>query len=761
MMKPYLLILGLVMSSLTSFPAVTLQVNPSTINSTAAADIVLSAGGVAAGEKIKFERIADLNGNGAVDAEDFVIQSFFVTDNQAVTIGGVANSNVPTDADTNSGAIQVHINFQAGTEVQRAAGKFIYRASGTSGSASAAFTIAQPTSTEKIQGKVFSGGTPVGGAVVAVLTVGRDNRFVTGGFTGSDGSYSVSAPVGSYSLIALKPGYYGDFNEAASVTLSSNQTANADVTIRTATGPTISGNVTDVSNGNAVLSSGQLFVTSDSGLYAVGLVKSDSTFSVQAPAGPWEVDLGRGDIVQAGYVESSSHYQADTTSGNAILNIPLEKATGLFYGVIKNAQTGIPLNVPLRIFVRDENDTHHVELTSGADGSYSVGVVSGNWYLEINPQDNPELNGFVVSQGGPLNVSAGQAVRFDFLAQSAPHTISGVLKDSSNNPLPFISVGASAVLNGQNFQVQASTDSQGRFSFSVVDGVWNVWADSNGLGEIGLQPPQSQSVTINGADATVTLIAIMPTAHISGKVVDENGASIGGVRLVASAQSTYSNGQADNSGLFEIGVSAGTWTIQLETSSAGQFNVVGSSTNVTVVDGQTVSNVVVVARHANFRITGLLKADTGEPLGNMFIYAGTTVNSLTYFANTTTLADGTFSMKVFNSTWNVSSQDVGSLGLEAPTPIPVIVNNVDTNILLIARHPAPAPSVSNLRRLANGTIQFHINDTSTSRSIRIQSTSDFKNWEFSSPIPTTGLGFDYTDLNAPLYGRRFYKVIRD
>src|SRR5262245_20902255 len=148
MIKPHTLILGLVMSALTSFSAATLQVSPSSINTTSDADIVVSVGGVAPGEKVKFERVADLNGNGAVDAEDFVIHSFFVTDNQAATIGGVSNGNIPTDADTNSGAIQVHINFQAGTEVQHASGKFIFRASGTSGSASAAFTITQSTSTE-------------------------------------------------------------------------------------------------------------------------------------------------------------------------------------------------------------------------------------------------------------------------------------------------------------------------------------------------------------------------------------------------------------------------------------------------------------------------------------------------------------------------------------------------------------------------------------------------------------------------------------
>ncbi len=756
-----LICFGLVAQSFLSARAVTLQVSPSSITATVPTDVVISVGGVGSGEKVKIERVVDVNGNGSVDAEDFVIESFFVTDNALVSIGAIINSNVPADTNSNPGTIAVHLNSQAGTEVQRASGKFIYRVSGSSGSALSAFTVTQPSSTEKIQGKLLSGGNPVAGAVVGVLVpVGDDNRFVTGAFTGSDGSYSVSLAPGFFQLIGLKPGYVGNFGQAAAVNLAAGQTATADVTIQAATGRTISGTISDAADGAPILSTGQIFASDDAGDYAVTLVKSDSTYVFQGPAGQWKLELGRADIVQAGYVGQDQKLRADTTGGNATVNASFQKAASLFYGTIKNGQTGLAFDVPLQVFAQDENHTYQVELTSGIDGTYSAGVVPGNWYLSINTSDNPALSGYVVSEGGPLSISAGQAVKFDFVVQPATHTISGLLKDSSNNPIPFINVNANAFVNNQSFQAQATTDSQGRFSFPVIDAAWNVSADGQSLSDLGLQAPPNQIVTVNGADANVTLIAAAPTAHIQGKVVDENGVPVTGIRVIASGGNSFSNGQTDNSGAFNIGVSAGTWTVQLETSSAAQMGFVSSTVNVTVINGETKTNVIVVAHHSTFKINGVLKADTGEPIANAFVYVGMTVNSINYFANAQTASDGTFSLNVFNGNWSISTQDLTSYGLEAPQAGPVVVNNADASVTLTGRHPAAAPTLSGLKRLANGTVQFHINDSSVSRSITIQATSDFKNWDTSTPILTTGAGFDYTDPFAAQYQRRFYKILR-
>jgi hypothetical protein len=746
-----------------SASAVTLQVTPSTVTTTSASYFVLAADGFSSGEKVKIERIVDINGNGNVDAEDFVIQSFFVIDNQASKIAEITNSNVPSDANPTAGAILVRMNFQAGSEVQRSSGKFIYRVSGTSGTASANFSVNQPASTEKVQGRILSGGNPVAGAVLALLTTGENNKFISGAFSGPDGTYSMTGPLGAYAAIGLKPGFYGSFESAAPVTISQGQTINADVSILPATGPLLSGMISDSVSGAPILSMGQIFASNDSGLYAVTLLKSDSTYSLQVPAGQWSFDLGTADILLAGYVPIDHGISGDTSAGNATVNLPLQKANAIFYGSVKDALTGLSFNFPIQISAREQNNSYHVDAFTLPDGTYSAGALAGTWYLGLGSEDNQVLPGYIISQGGPYSISAGQAVQVEFIAQAATHTISGVLKDSNNNFLPLVTVFADATVNGQHFQVTSKTDSQGRFSLPAVNSTWNVNVDSSALAELGLQGVPSQVVTVSNNDPTITLIASAPTAHIQGQVVDENGQPVANTRVIASASNSYSMIQADNSGFYDIGVTAGPWSVSLESSYAEQSNLISSVTNVTVIDAQTLSNVKLNVRHSTFNINGTLKSDTGEPLGNVFVFASVLVNSTFYSTSTKTLSDGSFTLKALNGSWtlSVNNSEIVALGLETPPLTTVVVNNANAAINLVAPHPSPAPSISNLVRLADGRVQFHINDTSTSHTIRVMATSDFINWETGFGIPTTGSGFDYTDNFAQPHQKRFYRITRE
>ncbi len=76
--------------------------------------ITLQVSGLTAGGTVVVQKFLDLNTNGVIDASDWLVQQFNMTDGQAgMVIGGVTNFNVPGDTDgTANEQITAKMNFQ-------------------------------------------------------------------------------------------------------------------------------------------------------------------------------------------------------------------------------------------------------------------------------------------------------------------------------------------------------------------------------------------------------------------------------------------------------------------------------------------------------------------------------------------------------------------------------------------------------------------------------------------------------------------------
>ena len=85
--------------------AVAFSVTPSTVSNTYNGTITLQVTGLTNGETIVVQKFLDANTNGVVDASDWLVQQFSLTDGQVgMSIGGIVNSNVPGDTDATGGA---------------------------------------------------------------------------------------------------------------------------------------------------------------------------------------------------------------------------------------------------------------------------------------------------------------------------------------------------------------------------------------------------------------------------------------------------------------------------------------------------------------------------------------------------------------------------------------------------------------------------------------------------------------------------------
>src|SRR5579859_1588225 len=114
--------------------AVTFTITPATVSNTYNGHITLQVTGLTSGDTVVVQKFLDLNTNGVVDANDWLVQQFNLTDGQAgMVIGGVTNFNVPGDLDATSGQITTKLNFQNGDFIQQIAGQYLFRLSSPSG----------------------------------------------------------------------------------------------------------------------------------------------------------------------------------------------------------------------------------------------------------------------------------------------------------------------------------------------------------------------------------------------------------------------------------------------------------------------------------------------------------------------------------------------------------------------------------------------------------------------------------------------------
>src|SRR5438552_6136187 len=86
-----------------------LSISPPVITNDYVGKIVLTITGLSSGQQVLVQRYADVNANGLIDPQEWLVQSFPVTDGVRPMIGGVRNINVPGDED---GAVNSQIRVE-------------------------------------------------------------------------------------------------------------------------------------------------------------------------------------------------------------------------------------------------------------------------------------------------------------------------------------------------------------------------------------------------------------------------------------------------------------------------------------------------------------------------------------------------------------------------------------------------------------------------------------------------------------------------
>jgi hypothetical protein len=754
--------------------AVTFNLIPATVSNTYSGVITLQVTGLTNGETVVVQKFLDVNGNGAVDAGDWLVQQFDLTDGQpGMAIGGITNLNVPGDTDTTPEQITAQLFFRNGDFMQNIVGQYIYVVSSPSGRFNAItnlLTVTNANYAQAFTGTVVSNNssTTLPNTIVFLLGPGK-GKPVAGTLTDHSGSYTLAAPPGTYKVLAVQSNYVANTATLPASALGSGETNTANASLTPATA-SISGRYVDASNTNLGLPGIMVTAQANSGLMGFGCSDAGGNFTIGVQSGQWSIGPNDPSFIVNGYLRLQN--DTNVAAGTAGVVFALPKANALFYGIVLDS-----LGNPMPGLEMEDYDNYNYEGESftGTNGEFAVGALGGlsgdQWQIQVSSDSN--ATNYIFSQpgfdqNGGTNLSAGQSVLTVFLGLPATNTISGSLTDGSGTPFANIGVWASATINGVNYSPYADTDSQGHYSFNVANGAWTVGVNTGGGSDslpANYLSPQNQTVVIANNNGTANFTAVPATQSISGTLTDNSGNPIGGVQVWADAGSYQQQADTDGSGHYSLSVANGTWTVGVNTGGGSDSLPANylSPQNQTVVIANNNGTANFTAVPTSQSISGTLTDNSGNPLSGIMIWASATINGTNYFQYADTDSQGHYSINVVNGSWTVGVETGGvSASLPANYLSPqnqtvVIANNNGAANFTVQL--ANGPGLASPGILSKGQFQFLLNGAAGQNyTIQMSTNLGSTNWTslYVTNCASSG-SFYVTDGNAT-NSARFYRV---
>ncbi|GEP42064.1 carboxypeptidase regulatory-like domain-containing protein [Brevifollis gellanilyticus] len=674
--------------TVTATGVMSLQLTPATLTSTSTSSAVLQIKGMTAGDTAAVERFVDVNGNGIIDAADFLAEKFAVTSGEVASIGGVRNPFVAGDEDgAADGQISVKITPSVGSEFGRLAGAHILRVSSpfeNFAPLTTTLTLTQPALAQSFTGTITDGANRVPYASVVLLDASTE-EFVVGALANSTGKYTITAPPGTYKVVAFKSGFVTNFAAAPPVALAAGATVSRVVTLTAAT-TSISGVVTGQFVAEGFAESGfsgvQVFATSQGGLAAVTQTDDLGHYLLPVTSGIWSVTTSEESLRRLGYVgvnydttPLSVSTQAGAVTG---ANHSVYPATALIQGTVRG-----PNGNPLPGIMLDASHNYGTlevgNLLTDAAGHYVMPVTDGPWVIYI-AHDSPGLTGLLVPDGTEFHLNYYEVRQADFSLVAATTQITGSVKDGGNLPISGVRVYASSTLGGVNFSSSATTSATGQYSLAVCAGHWTVSVAADELRSRGYVWPSEQTAMVAGAPVIRNFVAPQASATIFGSLKDDHGTPITGVPVYGESTFAgvvyYGTALTNELGNYSLPIFPGSWAVSVS-EEALQFRgyVAPMSRSVMVPAGTAVLNLV--APVATGAVTGSVTDENFAPISGVRVFGDLTLGNVGYAASGVTDDDGLYFIPLFNGNWSVSvdNDDLQALGYVIPEAQEALVND--------------------------------------------------------------------------------------
>jgi hypothetical protein len=458
-------------------PPVVLTVTPSAVSNTYPGTISLDITGLTNTEKVVIQKWVDGNGNGLVDAGEWMIDAFKISDGGAMIIGGVTNVSVPYDNNPVTGEITTALSFPPAMAVENMVGHYVFQVVSPTGRfapVTASFAITNSVLNQSVSGIIYSNGVPAPYGVVVVQDLQAGNP-AGAAVADASGHYFLTLAPGDYGFIATVPNCYFNQDAAPSVVLTNGMASTNDLFATNGT-TMISGNVYDAGNSNAI--GGLLMQLSSGSLFTVVFTDANGNYSAMVPPGFWKIKPTKERLSRRAYVVSQTTLQVDATAGDvANANVPLFKGNALFYGRVTDNLNTPFANVQMDVSADASNSPSIFSAKgySDANGYYGVAVLgdlTNQWNCNVDSGASTSLGNYVVNYFPETTNAPGQVTVQNFVAQPAIARISGHVQDNTGNAVTGVSLMAD---NGNNYHsLDGTTDNSGNYSLLVSSGQWYV-----------------------------------------------------------------------------------------------------------------------------------------------------------------------------------------------------------------------------------------------------------------------------------------------
>ncbi|OGT99785.1 MAG: hypothetical protein A2X80_07740 [Geobacteraceae bacterium GWB2_52_12] len=429
------------------------------------------------GSEVFIEQFVDANRNGMIDASDYVIRSFKVSDG---VVSG--NSNVQGDGDgAANSAISTTLNYFMQNDLYHAPGQYIFRASKETQIASAILTVSPVLQPQTISGTVTDGTNLVPGAMVRLLDKWR--RHLAFAVADEYGNYSLEPKnAGQFYVIPYAYGYAAR-NDIPLTTVTSGQTISGHNIALLKGDNHLFGRLTNTEGSSGI--DGLWVVGRSSNYTGIAISDFNGSYDLSLPAGQYSItaslDLVSPNPSTKGYFSIQRGVDGVTLPGyisQVEFKLPLPDVfvTGKITDPAGNRLGGVPIVGKLQSYDFNGRTSESNEPRGGAlsdsNGNYTLGLRHGDtWGMGISLDYDLYIGAFK----HPFSTLTSPLTGNDFIAQKVTSWIEGSLKNRSDFPIKDADIKLQGVINGINSWISTpKTASDGTFRFGVFAGNWDV-----------------------------------------------------------------------------------------------------------------------------------------------------------------------------------------------------------------------------------------------------------------------------------------------
>lgn len=505
---------------------------------------------------------------------------------------------------------------------------------------------------QAIQGRVVDNqGQPLADAYVSANSIICGRPGSASGRTAGDGTYTLAVPTGTYHVTANRSGYAPAPPELAKVPVTAAQAAAAtvDFTLEPAA-YTIRGVVRDsggqpVEDATVYASACGLGYGTDtdaSGAYI--LTVSANTFSVSAS--------------KYGYIGSPVQIVAVPPNAEQVDFTLLAKVTYTITGRVTDSQ-GHSLD---DAYVRtDWNDPDYASAWTDSTGKYTLQVTAGAYRIYA------EQDGYARVKREGVSVPPDRT-GIDFALPPATLQIQGTVRDTAGRGVPGAWVCPTPSGESSSYLCR-TTYYNGAYAKALPAGTYRVSASAScysatSVSNVTLPPSKT------GLDFAIRLYDQL----IAGRATDSDGQPVCGATVNARDGASASDGSERN-GRYAIQVPSGTYKVNAAKSGYGA----PPEQTVTVPPYATSINFVFQA--PNNTIQGTVRDNHGTAMAGVSVSASGTGGTV----SASTAADGRYTVKVLNGSWNVSASKPGYATIPSARLAVVPPNQTGIDFTLVAR----------------------------------------------------------------------------